>query len=152
MKSQQQWFSEYAESHQNKTNQLIHYICVPAIFFSIVGLFMSIPSTSISTFTKLNMPIVENWATLVLIICLIFYASLSTATFFKMLFFGVICLVGNYYLSNITSLFYISLVIFVLAWIGQFYGHKIEGKKPSFFKDLQFLLVGPAWVFKKLTK
>jgi uncharacterized membrane protein YGL010W len=41
-------------------------------------------------------------------------------------------------------------VLFIIAWIGQFYGHKIEGKKPSFFKDLQFLLIGPAWVFKKM--
>ena len=39
--------------------------------------------------------------------------------------------------------FYIG--IFVVAWIGQFYGHKVEGKKPSFFKDLQFLLIGPVW-------
>ena len=39
-----------------------------------------------------------------------------------------------------------SLIVFVVAWIGQFIGHKIEGKKPSFFKDLQFLLVGPMWL------
>jgi len=59
---------------------------------------------------------------------------------------------GNYYLSQILPLFYTSIVIFVSAWIGQFYGHKLEGKKPSFFKDLQFLLIGPAWVFKKLNE
>ena len=34
----------------------------------------------------------------------------------------------------------------MIAWIGQFIGHKIEGAKPSFFEDLQFLLIGPAWV------
>ena len=39
-----------------------------------------------------------------------------------------------------------SLIIFVIAWIGQFIGHKIEGKKPSFFEDIQFLLIGPAWL------
>jgi uncharacterized membrane protein YGL010W len=39
-----------------------------------------------------------------------------------------------------------SLVIFVAAWIGQFIGHAIEGKRPSFFKDLQFLLIGPLWL------
>ena len=152
MKTQNQWFSEYAVSHQNETNQLIHYICVPAIFFSIVGLLMSIPSTFISSITKLNLPIIENWATIILLISLIFYATLSIGTFIKMLFFGAICIVGNYYLSNLLPLLYISLFIFVIAWIGQFYGHKIEGKKPSFLKDLQFLLIGPAWVFEKLTK
>ena len=39
-------------------------------------------------------------------------------------------------------------VLFVLAWVGQFIGHKIEGKKPSFFEDLQFLLVGPVWLLR----
>lgn len=152
MKTQKQWFSEYAVSHQNKTNQLIHYICVPAIFFSIVGLLMSIPSNFIQSITNLNLPLIENWATIVLVLLLFFYASLSISTFIKMLLFGVLCIVGNFYLSYLIPLIYISLFIFVIAWIGQFYGHKIEGKKPSFLKDLQFLLIGPAWVFEKLTK
>ena len=47
---------------------------------------------------------------------------------------------------------YVSIGIFFLAWMGQFIGHNIEGKKPSFLKDLQFLLIGPAWVFEKLSK
>lgn len=152
MKTQKQWFDEYAISHQNKTNQLIHYICVPLIFFSIVGLFMSIPSTVIANLTKINNPILENWATLILFVLLFFYIKLSFSTFLKMLLFSLICLVGNYYLSDTIPLLYASLVIFVMAWIGQFYGHKLEGKKPSFFKDLQFLLIGPAWVFEKISK
>lgn len=36
--------------------------------------------------------------------------------------------------------------IFVVAWIAQFYGHHVEGKKPSFFADLQFLMIGPLWL------
>ena len=47
MKTAQEYFDEYAVSHQNKTNQTIHYICVPLIFFSVIGLLMSIPTTSI---------------------------------------------------------------------------------------------------------
>ena len=152
MKNLQQWFDEYAVSHQNKTNQLIHYICVPAIFFSIVGMLMSIPSNSITNLLNLNNPILENWASLVLFFLLLFYLRLSFNTFMRMLFFSLICLLGNSYLGNVLPLFYTSLSIFVIAWIGQFYGHKIEGKKPSFFKDLQFLLIGPAWVFEKLSK
>ena len=152
MKNLQQWFDEYAVSHQNKTNQLIHYICVPAIFFSIVGMLMSIPSNSISNLLNFNNPIIENWASLVLFFLLLFYLRLSFNTFIKMLLFSLICLLGNRYLSNVLPLFYTSLSIFVIAWIGQFYGHKLEGKKPSFFKDLQFLLIGPAWVFEKLSK
>ena len=152
MKTLQQWFDEYAVSHQNKTNQKIHYFCVPVIFFSIVGMLMSIPTGVITIFTKINNPFLENWATPVLIVLFIFYIRLSFSTFVRMLTFSIICLVGNYYLSTFAPLFYTSLIIFILAWIGQFYGHKLEGKKPSFFKDLQFLLIGPAWVFEKFSK
>jgi len=152
MKTLQQWFNEYAISHQNKTNQNIHYICVPAIYFSIIGMLMSIPSSMISNFTKINNPFIENWATPILLLLLFFYIKLSFSTFVRMLTFSIICLMGNYFLSEVFPLFYTSLIIFVLAWAGQFYGHKLEGKKPSFFKDLQFLLIGPAWVFEKLLK
>jgi len=152
MKTLQQWFNEYAESHQHKTNQSIHYICVPAIFFSIIGMLMSIPTSLITNFTNISNPFLENWATPVLILLFIFYIRLSFSTFVRMLTFSIICLVSNYYLSTVTPLFYTSLAIFIIAWIGQFYGHKLEGKKPSFFKDLQFLLIGPAWVFEKLSK
>jgi len=152
MKTLQVWFDEYAVSHQNKTNQSIHYICVPVIYFSIIGMLMSIPSNLILNFTQINNPFIENWATPILILLFIFYIRLSFSTFVRMLTFSIICLVGNYFLSTVVPLFYTSLAIFVLAWIGQFYGHKLEGKKPSFFKDLQFLLIGPAWVFEKILK
>ncbi len=152
MKSLHQWFDEYAESHQNKSNQSIHFVCVPLIFFSIVGMLMSIPSGTLLKILKLNNPVFENWATVALILSMVFYIRLSFTTFVKMFLFSVICLIGNYYLSTILPLFYISFTIFAISWFGQFYGHKLEGKKPSFFKDLQFLLIGPAWVFEKLTK
>ncbi|SDW79157.1 Uncharacterized membrane protein YGL010W [Lutibacter oricola] len=152
MKTMHQWFSEYSISHQNKTNKKIHYICVPAIFFSIVGLLISIPSTFIGKITNLNMPIIENWAVVVAFFLLIFYLRLSFKVFLKMLIFTILCIVGNYYLGLVTPIFYTSLLIFIIAWIGQFYGHKLEGAKPSFLKDLQFLLIGPAWVFDNIFK
>ena len=96
MKTINQWFDEYAESHQNKTNQSIHYICVPVIYFSIIGMLMSIPTHLISNFTKINNPFIENWATPVLIVLFIFYIRLSFSTFVRMLTFSIICLVGNY--------------------------------------------------------
>ncbi|WP_299159309.1 Mpo1-like protein [uncultured Tenacibaculum sp.] len=150
MKTLQQWFDEYAVSHQNETNISIHYICVPAIFFSIVGIFMSIPSQFLSNLLQLNNPFIENWATVALLLVLLFYLRLSFSMFLKMLIFSILCIVGNFYLGKHVPLLYTSIAIFVIAWIGQFYGHKVEGAKPSFIKDLQFLLIGPAWVIKKM--
>ena len=152
MRTLQQWFDEYAISHQNKTNQSIHYICVPAIYFSIIGMLMSIPNNLIINTININNPFLENWAAPVVLLLLLFYLKLSFSTFVRMMTFSIVCLIGNYFLSNIAPLFYTSLAIFIIAWIGQFYGHKLEGKKPSFFKDLQFLLIGPAWVFEKLLR
>ena len=70
----------------------------------------------------------------------------------KIAIFSGICLVINYYIGQFVPLWAFSIGVFVIAWIGQFYGHNIEGKKPSFFKDLQFLLIGPLWVVRPLFK
>jgi uncharacterized membrane protein YGL010W len=95
-------------------------------------------------------PLVENWAAVVGIIISFFYLRLGFWYFIEMLFVMLLCIIGNYWLSTNTNLLYASITIFVLGWIGQFWGHKIEGIKPSFIKDLQFLLIGPLWVIQKL--
>lgn len=150
MKTLDQWFEEYAVSHQNPKNKAIHYICVPAIFFSIVGLLMSIPSAFLNNLLHLNQPIIENWAVVVLIFVLLFYLRLSVAMAVKIAVFSFLCLILNFYIGQFVPLWAFSIGVFVVAWIGQFYGHKIEGKKPSFLKDIQFLMIGPAWVVQNL--
>ncbi len=150
MKSEQNWFAEYAVSHQNPKNQAIHYICVPLIYFSIIGMLMAIDTSFLQRIIPIKSPLFVNWSSVFLIGVLLLYLQLSIKTFLRMLLFSVLVLVLNYYLSKYVNLFYFNLGLFVVAWIGQFYGHKIEGKKPSFFKDIQFLLIGPAWVFKKM--
>ena len=151
MKTAQQWFDEYAVSNQNSTNQFIHFLCVPAIFFSVIGLLMSIPTSSLENIFGLFNPLLENWATVISIFILFFYLRLGFWYFIQMLFFICISIIGNFFLGSIINLLYVSLIIFTIAWIGQFYGHNIEGKKPSFAKDLQFLLIGPLWVVKKIS-
>jgi uncharacterized membrane protein YGL010W len=147
--------NEYGVSHQHPTNKLIHWICVPAIFFSIVGLIFSIPAGILDEATPL-IGSFANWATLVLLVVLIYYANLSLPLTIGMFMFSVLCLfLANFiHLTSPFPLWLVSILIFVLAWIFQFYGHKVEGKKPSFLKDVQFLLIGPAWlmhfIFKKL--
>lgn len=146
-------FAEYAESHQNSTNKTIHWICVPLIFFSIVGLVASIPSRPVQLVLGDGNPY-ANWAAVVLILVLIYYVSLSIPLSLGMMLFGALCLwVANLIVQSIsTPLWVVSLIIFFVAWIGQFYGHKIEGKKPSFLKDIQFLLIGPAWLMHFIYK
>jgi len=146
--------AEYGESHQNKTNKAIHWICVPLIFFSVIGMIASIPSGMLHSF--MGESPYANWATVVLALAIIYYVSLSIPLSLGMLLFSLLCIfLANLIIQlNVAPLWLVSVIIFVVAWIGQFYGHKVEGKKPSFFKDLQFLLIGPAWlmhfVYKRL--
>jgi len=97
-----------------------------------------------------------NVAMIILLFTAIYYLSLSIKIGIGMVIFGIICLALCYFFETFfpVSLWLLCLLIFVIAWIGQFYGHKVEGKKPSFFKDIQFLLIGPMWlmsfVYKKM--
>jgi len=153
MKTMQQWLDEYGESHKNPTNKAVHWVCVPAIFFSIVGLIWAIPFPAqidlVAGFTL-------NWAIITLGLVFIYYMTLSFKLSIGLFLFGVLCLWGCQQLELAVSmpLWGVSLIIFAVAWIGQFWGHKVEGKKPSFFKDLQFLMIGPAWlmhfIYKKI--
>ncbi|MFU0511278.1 DUF962 domain-containing protein, partial [Acinetobacter baumannii] len=127
MKSIGEWFDEYSESHQNPINKKIHWVCVPAILFSIIGI--------IAHFSALL-------TALLVVLTLIFYARLDLVLAVAMAALLVV-MAWLIYVLPVGVGFYIAL--FVFAWIGQFYGHKVEGKKPSFFKDLQFLLIGPVW-------
>ncbi len=145
MRTLEQWLDLYAESHQNKTNKIVHKICVPVITFTVFGLLWVIPTPqSFSAIPFLN------WSSIFGAIALVFYVRLSLQLFFIMLvqvlFFLALC----FYIDQATNLLFLSLVLFVIAWIGQFWGHKVEGKKPSFFQDIQFLLIGPIWVTKAM--
>ncbi len=155
MKSIHSWFSEYGLSHQNAVNKTIHWICVPLIFFSLIGLLASIPAQGLKEFFPMEIQPYIHFGTMVLILALIFYVRLSPGMAVGILLFSLLCLQAVIWIQNGSiSLWVVSLVIFVAAWIGQFIGHKIEGKKPSFIEDLQFLLIGPAWlmgfIYRKL--
>lgn len=151
MRKIDQLFAEYAESHQNATNKLIHWICVPLIFWSILGFISLIPAPH---FCVLYFGCINIASIIALLIVTLFYFRLSWRIGFIMIF---IMLVMEHliYLVNVEfthqSWIYF-LGVFILSWIGQFYGHKIEGKKPSFVKDLQFLLIGPIWLLHFILK
>lgn len=138
----QQWLNQYGESHQNATNKTIHWICVPVIFLSIMGFLFSIKLPFVVTGHRVNL------AMFVLVAVITYYYSLSKTLWVGMLLFGGVCLLVCHLIEMnfFLPLWAFSLILFIAAWIGQFYGHNIEGKKPSFFKDLQFLLIGPAWL------
>jgi len=126
--------AKYSESHLNPTNEIIHFICVPVIVFTLLGLLWSI-----------------HWvvAVAVTLASLAYYVRLA-----KPLAVGMAVMSGLMLLILAAlpdqAILPLSIAIFVLAWVGQFIGHQIEGKKPSFLEDLRFLLIGPLFVLSFL--
>lgn len=132
MRDLNDWLVDYAESHQNPTNKLIHKICVPVILFTIVALLW-----------KLSF------------FLFVFVAAGTTAFYYflgkEVAILGGGMIVASLVLQLVFGFGWITLIVlFALAWGGQFYGHKLEGQKPSFFEDLKFLLIGPLWVAEPL--
>lgn len=152
----QDWFDAYGVSHVNKTNKAIHWICVPLIFFSIIGLLSLIPLGFLSEALPIEVQGFVHVGTVLILIGMLFFVqkSVSIALGMSVVSLAILGLVNmlNAGLPEMAWLIYTS--IFVLAWIGQFIGHNIEGAKPSFFDDLKFLMIGPAWllhfIYKKI--
>lgn len=140
------WFDNYSGDHRNATNQKIHVWCVPAILWSVVALLWCIPVAP--TIGRPGL-----WAGFAIAAASIFYWQLSRRLEVGML----VVFVAFGLLSDqlrlrfgVPVLFWTATTVFVVAWIGQFIGHKIEGRKPSFLTDLSYLLIGPLWVLAKL--
>ena len=134
MRSVNDWFGSYSADHQNPTNRLIHWVCVPAILWAVVaGL----------------------WCAFAMIGALSFYWRLSRPLGGAMFVVFVLLAVLAEWLYRTLGgqqLLWLALGVFVVAWIGQFIGHVIEGRRPSFFTDLAYLLIGPAWLTGKIMR
>ena len=124
----------YESSHRNPRNELIHLFAIPAIMLSLFGLLHAL----------------HPWACYALIAlgAVYYFFVASWAYQFVMLLwvavaYALVLAMGEHVLP-------ISAGIFIIAWVFQFIGHRIEGKKPSFFEDIQYLLVGPLFVLATL--
>jgi uncharacterized membrane protein YGL010W len=147
MRTANQWLDEYGESHRNPVNKLLHWICVPPILLSALGLLWSLP---VPDAFKVLSPWL-NWATLAGATAIIYYLRLSSVLAGGIALGFVAMFLALAWLATLPwPLWRTCVAIFVVAWIGQFVGHAFEGKQPSFFKDLQFLLIGPLWLVSHL--
>jgi uncharacterized membrane protein YGL010W len=152
MRTVNEWLGEYGASHQNPINKILHWICVPPIVLAVMGLVWSLPVPG--AFSGISALL--NWATLVALAALVYYFALSPSLAVGLSIAFIVLLLITQGLARLPwPLWITSLTMFIVAWIGQFLGHALEGKRPSFFKDLQFLLIGPLWllaaVYRKLS-
>ncbi|AXE35180.1 DUF962 domain-containing protein [Chromobacterium phragmitis] len=131
-----QWLAAYDESHRHPFNIAMHKLCVPLIVLSLLGMLTALPGP---------LP----WAWLATLAVVAWYWRLSPRAALVMAILGGLALLSLAWLRDAgLPLGQASLLVFLLAWIGQFWGHAREGKKPSFTQDLQFLLIGPLWTLR----
>jgi uncharacterized membrane protein YGL010W len=140
------WLDEYAASHRNPINKALHWICVPLIVWSLIGLLWSLPAPGREQLGY------ANWASYAVAAAVLYYAVLSMPLALGVLPLLAAMLFSVDALSQLSRvpLWAVSTAVFAVAWVGQFIGHAIEGKRPSFFKDVQFLLIGPIWLLAEL--
>jgi uncharacterized membrane protein YGL010W len=143
MRTVSEWLGEYGASHENPANKLLHWLCVPPIVLSVMGLLWSLPVPAAFAAASAWL----NWATVASAAAIVYYFALSPALAAGALLAFFVLLGLTHSLAQLPwPLWLSSLAIFIVAWIGQFVGHALEGKRPSFFKDVQFLLIGPLWL------
>jgi uncharacterized membrane protein YGL010W len=148
MRTMQDWLDSYSQDHQNPTNQVFHWFCVPPIVWSVIALLWTIPVPA--SFARPGA-----WSVLVMVLAFYWYWKRSHRLALGLLLaFAVLGLLTNllYYRLGATMLCYVAIAVFVVAWIGQFIGHQYEGRRPSFLTDLSYLLIGPAWLMAKLLR
>lgn len=129
----EQLIAHYGESHRNPRNEAIHFVAIPLIMFSLLGLLFALHPWVAYAFVAAS---------------LVYYARLSAVFLVSMAAISALGLLAAHALGP--WVLPVSAAVFVGAWIAQFVGHKMEGKKPSFFEDLQYLWVGPLFVLAKL--
>jgi len=135
---------EYGESHRNPVNKAIHWIAVPVIVWTVVALLWSLPFPAEAGLW--GVPV--NWATLALVLAQIYWFRLSPRLGLGLLAYNLAMIYLTIRIDghSVWPLWRLAGAAFLGAWVLQFIGHAVEGKRPSFFKDAQFLLIGPAWL------
>ncbi len=141
MRTLDAWLAAYGESHQNPRNERIHQLAVPIIYLDVLGFLRLVP-------IERWLPGAPSAAAIGAALVLAYYARLSPALAAGMAAFTAAGLAGLAVLHGALGDWYAPalVAVFVAAWIAQFVGHGIEGRKPSFTQDVQFFLIGPLWV------
>lgn len=148
MRSMQDWLDSYSGDHRHPTNQRLHWICVPLIVWSVIALLWTVPVPP--AYARPGF-----WAVAAIVLAFAWYWKLSRGLGGALLIaFMMLALFTEaiYRQLGAVDLRWLALGVFVLAWVGQFVGHRIEGRRPSFLTDLSYLLIGPAWLMEKLLR
>lgn len=147
-KSADQWFAEHSLVHTNDSRDFIHWICVPLLFLSVLGLLWSIP---VPAGIAAGMPGFR-WSLAAIAVALMYYVRISMPLAAGLLVFILLChfVLHQIALRSPWPVWQVCIALFVIGWIGELVGRVIERRIPSLARDLEFILIGPAWLLSKL--
>jgi len=123
----------YGEFHRNAANKAIHWVCVPLIVWSVLAALWTVSPLAVYAAIGV-MTVFYLWLSLPLALGMVGVMALMV---------WPLTLLGSHALI-------VSIAVFLAAWIGQFIGHILEGRKPAFLEDVRSLLIGPAWLLADL--
>ncbi len=130
-------YAEYEAFHANVTNKLCHFIGIPLIVATLIGLLLRWDFFTVGRFGVSAGYLVLAGATL-------FYLIIAPSLALPML--AVAAFLGT--LGRVLPLWW-AVGLFVLGWVFQFVGHLgYEKKSPAFLKNAGHLLIGPLWVLE----
>lgn len=136
------WLGEYDAAHRHRANRLIHWVCTPLLAISVIGLLWSLPVPD--TFGRISPAL--NWGTTFVMAAVVYYFVMSVTLGIGMVpVVGAMLILVDWLDTLAVSLRAICLALFVLAWAGQILGHRLGGERPFVLRDLQLLMIGPAW-------
>ena len=126
-------FKEYASYHADRRNRIFHAFGIPLIVLGIMGL------AHLVRLGPVDLAVVAAVAVLIYYAAIDLRGALISLVVFVILYFVAVRLAWQ-----------VNLGAFILGWVFQFVGHKLEGTKPKFFENLVYLLIGPLYFFQEL--
>ena len=130
-------FADYDSYHRNVTNKLCHFVGIPLIVATLIGLLLRWDFFTVGRFGVSAGYLVLAGATL-------FYLFVAPSLALPML--AVTAFLGT--LGRVLPLWW-AVGLFVLGWVFQLVGHLgYEKKSPAFLKNAGHLLIGPLWVLE----
>lgn len=143
-------FQDYAQYHQTSGNQLTHMLGIPLIVIAVLGWLSSVWMVSPVAWQAAGVPLsLLRWdlGVGVILVITLWYASMDWRLGLP---FGLV-LYGLYWIGRALPNS-ACWGFFIAGWIFQGVGHAVyEKKSPAFMKNAQHLLIGPIWIFAKLT-
>lgn len=141
------WLQQYEQTHQDMTYPTVYWAAVPMVVLGTVGILWTLPIPD--EFFEIS-PLL-NWGTVFLMATAVYYFIISVSLAIGMLPFLLgIAGIQSWLASSAFSPLRVSIGLLVAGIIGLWMGHRNQGSLRPVLRDLQLMMIGPAWLLSVL--